>query len=105
MEINFPLNMIGAADDGAIYACNLTVNSTNVSLNNDGPFRIYRWADENAEPAVAYIGDPSNNDTNNNHRRFGDSFAVRGSGVNTEILAGTRAGRIVARFTTSVTGH
>ena len=66
-----------------------------------GPFRLYRWANENAAPTVAYIGDPSDTDTNLNHRRFGDSLAVRGSGSNTELLAGTRAGKVVARFSTS----
>jgi hypothetical protein len=50
---------------------------------------------------VAYLGDPSNTDTNANNRRLGDSLAVRGSGANTELLAGTRAGKVVARFSTA----
>jgi hypothetical protein len=94
------LNLVGVADDNVIYACNLTVDSTNTAVGNNGPFRIYRWANESADPTVAYVGDPGNADTNATHRRFGDSFAVRGSGVNTEILTGTRAGKILARFTT-----
>ena len=100
-EINFPLNIVAVAADGAIYACNLTVDSTNTPTGNNGPFRIYRWANESADPVVAYLGDPSDTDTNANHRRFGDSLAVRGSGLNTEILVGTRAGKVVARFTTT----
>lgn len=99
-DINFPLNLVGVADDGVVYACNLTVDSTNTALGNNGPFRIYRWANESAEPALAYLGDPSNADTNVNHRRFGDSFAVRGFGTNTEMIVGTRAGKIAAHFTT-----
>ena len=103
--LNFPLNLIDVAEDGAIYACNLAVDSAvTVPAGNNGPFRIYRWADENAAPTVAYVGDPSNNDTNQPsaaNRRFGDSFAVRGSGPNTQILASTRVGKIVAFFTTT----
>ncbi|MEO6434808.1 MAG: hypothetical protein ABIP55_03470, partial [Tepidisphaeraceae bacterium] len=40
----FPLNMIAAADDGAIYAANLADTST-------AQFRIYRWENESAAPA------------------------------------------------------
>lgn len=101
-DINFPLNKIGVAADGAIYACNLTVNSTNeVASGNNGPFRIYRWANESAAPVLAYEGDPSANDVEANNRRFGDSMAVRGSGLNTEILVGTRAGTIAVLFRTT----
>ena len=42
----FPLNMIGAADDGAIYAANLV--TTNAIDPNNGHFRVYRWASETA---------------------------------------------------------
>ena len=101
LEINFPLNVVAVASDGVVYACNLTVDSTNAPAGNNGPFRLYRWANESAAPTVAYVGDPSNTDTNVNHRRFGDSLAVRGSGANTELLAGTRAGKVVARFSTA----
>jgi hypothetical protein len=101
LEINFPLNVVGVGSNGAIYACNLTVDSTNTPAGNNGPFRIYRWANESAAPTVAYLGDPSNTDTNANNRRFGDSLAVRGGGPNTELLAGTRAGKVVARFSTT----
>jgi hypothetical protein len=101
-DINFPLNMIAVADDGVIYACNLTIDSAHADIiGNTGPFRLYRWANESAEPTVAYVGDPSDEDEILNHRRFGDSLSVRGSGVDTEILVGTRAGRIVIRFTTA----
>ncbi|HOX55592.1 MAG TPA: hypothetical protein P5205_05675 [Candidatus Paceibacterota bacterium] len=100
-ELNFPLNVVAVASDGVIYACNLTVDSTNAPTGNNGPFRLYRWANESAAPTVAYEGDPSDTDTNIHHRRFGDSLAVRGSGANTELLAGTRVGKVVARFSTS----
>ncbi len=101
LEINFPLNVVAVASDGVVYACNLTVDSTNAPTGNNGPLRLYRWANEGAAPTVAYLGDPSNTDTNANNRRFGDSLAARGSGANTELLAGTRAGKVVARFSTA----
>lgn len=100
-EINFPLNVISVAADGVIYGCNLTVDSTNAPTGNNGPFRIYRWPDENSEPTVAYLGDPSDGDTNASNRRFGDSMIVRGSGLDTEILLGSRSGKTVTRFTTT----
>ncbi len=101
---NFPINMIGVADDGAIYACSLAVNSVSEPtdpISNNGPFRIYRWADENADPTLAYEGDPSDNDAIAANRRFGDTIDVRGAGVTTEILCGTRQGNIVAVFRTT----
>ncbi|HWQ92280.1 MAG TPA: hypothetical protein VN673_11455 [Clostridia bacterium] len=101
-DINFPLNKIGVAEDGAIYACSLAVDSAvPVAGGNNGPFRIYRWANESADPVLAYEGDPSANDPTPANRRYGDSLSVRGSGVNTEILVGTRAGTFVALFRTS----
>jgi hypothetical protein len=101
-DINFPLNKIGVAEDGVVYACNLAVDSAvAVPAGNNGPFRIYRWANESADPTLAYEGDPSDNNEAAANRRFGDSMAVRGSGVNTEILVGTRAGTNVALFRTT----
>ncbi|HEY6228755.1 MAG TPA: DUF4623 domain-containing protein [Verrucomicrobiae bacterium] len=85
----FFLNGIGVADDGAIYAANLTTDSAS------SPFIVYRWANDAADtvPEVVYIGDPSNGagDT-----RFGDSFDVRGAGETTQVLAGSRNGNIAA---------
>lgn len=101
-DINFPLNKIAVAEDGVIYACNLAVDSAVVTPGgNNGPFRLYRWANESADPTIAYEGDPSTNNPAAANRRFGDSMAVRGSGVNTEILVPTRAGTNVALFRTT----
>jgi hypothetical protein len=101
-DINFPLNKIGVAEDGVIYACNLAVDSAVVvPAGNNGPFRLYRWANESAQPTLAYEGDPSEANEAAANRRFGDSMAVRGSGVNTEILVPTRTGTNVALFRTT----
>ncbi len=103
-DMNFPLNMIGGADDGAIYACNLAVDSMSQPaepMNNNGPFRIYRWADETADPVLVYEGDPSEGDATAANRRYGDNIDVRGAGANTQIICGTRQGKVLAVFATT----
>ncbi|HWQ90271.1 MAG TPA: hypothetical protein VN673_01275, partial [Clostridia bacterium] len=103
-DMNFPLNMIDVADDGVIYACTLAVDSATIPadpVNNNGPFRIYRWANETANPELVYEGDPSDNDPLPAGRRFGDTFDVRGAGVNTEILCSTRGTNMLAWFRTA----
>lgn len=103
-DMNFPINMIGAADDGAIYACSLAVDSMTLPaepMNNNGPFRIYRWANESADPVLVYEGDPSEGDATTANRRYGDNIDVRGAGANTQIICGTRQGKVLAVFTTT----
>jgi hypothetical protein len=79
----FPLNMIGAADDGTIYAANLC--NTNTVDPTNGQFRVYRWSSESAAaPTLAYNGVPLNSNT-----RLGDTLDVQGSGASTRLLAGT----------------
>jgi len=84
----FPINMVGVAEDGAIYACNLTTTG--------GGFTLYRWADENptTQATIAYGPDFAASE------RIGDTFAVQGAGVNTRLLASTRNGTVVVVFTT-----
>jgi Immunoglobulin domain len=75
----FVLNLLGVAGDGAIYGCNLS--------NTDGTgFKIYQWPDDQPGtfPGDVYNGNPAS-------LRIGDSFAVRGSGNGTQIVAGTNA--------------
>ncbi len=88
----FTLNLVGAANDGAIYAANLAGNVTT------GPLRIYRWADDKPETPVelAYSGNPLEGIAlpgSANDLRFGDALAVRGSGAQTELLLSARSGR------------
>ena len=89
----FPLLMIGAADDGAVYAANLT------TAPSTSPFRIYRWANDssNTVPTIAFSGDPAPGNT----QRWGDTIDVRGSGTDTQIIVGSRSGNVVALFTTA----
>lgn len=79
------LNAIGVADDGAIYACNLGPSA----------LKVYRWADENSEPTVAYgplaVGTMT---------RLGDTMDVRGAGVDTQIIVSGSANAGFAVLTT-----
>ncbi|HRT56134.1 MAG TPA: immunoglobulin domain-containing protein [Candidatus Paceibacterota bacterium] len=90
---SYYLLMVGVADDGVVYAGNLTLNGTTT------PFKLYRWANDNpgTAPTVAYAGDPGNGTA----YRWGDTLDVRGSGPNTQIILSSRAGNTVAILTTS----
>ncbi len=89
----YPLLMIGAAEDGAIYAGNLTTDGS------ASAFRLYRWADDNlgTAPTLAYSGNPSPG----NPQRWGDTLDVRGAGTNTQILIASRLGTNVVLLTTA----
>ncbi|MFN7140936.1 MAG: family 10 glycosylhydrolase, partial [Limisphaerales bacterium] len=89
--LDFTLQMVGVADDGAVYACNMVLAPGN-------GFKIYRWQNEDAAtvPTVAFEGNP----WPGNSQRWGDTFAVRGSGTNTLLLAGSRSGTNFCVFTT-----
>jgi hypothetical protein len=81
---NFAVNMVAVTDDGVIYVGNLTTGGAN------GLFRLYRWANESAQPTLAYAGDPSSLFLyGSSPQRYGDSMALRGTGANTQILLGT----------------
>ncbi len=83
----FALNLIDVADDGVIYACNLVTAA-------GAEFKVYRWANENAQPTVAVSWSAD--------ARYGDAFAVDGSGTNTKIYASGGGGNTkVAVFNTT----
>ncbi|HZM05896.1 MAG TPA: immunoglobulin domain-containing protein, partial [Candidatus Saccharimonadales bacterium] len=71
----FHLNMIGVAEDGVIYACNLT---TSAAVG----FEIYRWQNESAPQQVIWNQNPLGGAV-----RCGDDFRVEGSGAGTQIIA------------------
>jgi hypothetical protein len=91
---------IGVADDGAIYACNMTPDacgcgpSTLTNVPADSLFRVYRLAsDANFAPTLIFSGDPAGQAT---PLRWGDTLTVRGSGMNTEILLDSQPGSFAA---------
>lgn len=88
----FAVNMVGVADDGVVYVGNLTVNGSTSA------FRLYRWANDNAgtAPTIAYSGNPIATTA----ERWGDTLAVRGNGLGTQILIGSRSGTNAVIFTT-----
>ena len=83
-------DQVAIANDGAVYACNLA--TTGVGFN------LFRWGGptNNAPVLTAFTGDPGNG----SGERWGDTMAVRGSGVNTQIILGSRGGTNVALLTT-----
>lgn len=87
----FPLNVVGAGTDGAVYATNLVLDGSGSA------FRIYRWADTEpeTEPTVVFEGDLFGN------VRCGDFIDVRGGGDDTQILIGARNARKFAILTTT----
>lgn len=81
----FHINCIAVAADGAIYADNV-VTDDNTVLYDKG-VHVYRFASE----ADGRTSDPSlifDSQIGRGGQRWGDSFAVRGSGSNTQILIG-----------------
>lgn len=79
------LHKIDVADDGVVYACNLTTASAS------NPFNLYRWENDSPTtvPSLAFSGDPAPNTWPN--KGAGYTIDVRGAGVNTEILLGMGA--------------
>ena len=97
----FKLNLIGVADDGAIYAANLANSTTAPTVET----RLYRWASE-SDPSPVCVSpnglgptdDPSGGATAASQKRWGDTMTVRGSGLNTQILLANR-GTLAALYT------
>ena len=68
----FALSDVEVADDGAIYAANVTTNAF------ASAFKIYRWANDAAAPVevINFTGSP---------QRLGDKFTVVGSAANNSL--------------------
>ena len=90
---SYYLLMVGVAEDGAVYAGNMTLHGNTVD------FKVYRWANDSygTLPTVAYSGDPGEG----LDLRWGDSFDVRGAGANTQIIIGSLNGNQFAVLTTT----
>lgn len=89
----YALLLVGVAEDGAVYAGNLT------TAGNTTAFKLYRWANDNSNtvPTTIYSGDPGAG----NSQRWGDTLDVRGAGTNTQIIVATRSSNLAALFTTA----
>jgi len=89
----FASNMLGVSDDNIIYVGNLVLNAGTTN------FVIYRHTAPELPPTVAFNATiPALAGV-----RVGDTLAVAGSGVNTEIWCGTNAnaGPHLVKFTTT----
>jgi hypothetical protein len=78
----FSRNMIGVADDGAIYMANLAT-----TISGTSPYKVYRWSNESSAPTVAYSGTGAGDGVIAG-ARLGDTFDVYGGGANTRLVAG-----------------
>lgn len=98
----FPLGQVGVADDGVLYCCNVSSYSqdSDTAIPGTSDFSITRFS-AITDPSgtnpyslyASFTGDPGaywpGNPGVSSQDRWGDSFAVRGAGTNTEILLGS----------------
>jgi hypothetical protein len=84
----FPINLCGVAEDGAVYVANLITSAASDF------FCIYRYAstDTNSFATLVYQNNPALG-------RLGDTLAVRGADLSTELLCAVSTGTNLARFT------
>jgi hypothetical protein len=93
------VNMIGVADDGAVYAANVVANAGGTS------YVINRWNDDNPNTisSIMFSGDPGFSGPAG--LRWGDNIAVRGAGLDTQILtAPGNSTNIICLFTMDPSG-
>ena len=101
-ETSLGVNMIGVADDGAVYTCGVTANASSPS----SPFYIIKWTDDGVDTIASgysFGGDPGGNDADVGAAglRWGDNFAVRGGGPDTQLLCAPGSGTNFCVFTTA----
>lgn len=101
----FPVGQVGVGDDGVLYVCNVSSYQPGQQTGqNDFSIVSFPFVGDGSnptnapEPYQAWLGDPGNyltstatgnGATYSGGDRWGDSFAVRGGGTNTQILLGT----------------
>ena len=87
---------VAVADDGAVYICNESPNSSGGSgFDPAKMFRLYRWADSgpSTAPVNVFVGDPAGITSN---YRWGDGMTVRGTGTDTQVLLDSNDGNYAA---------
>ena len=87
-----PLDLVGVADDGVIYAAKLSASSASI-------LKIYRWDSEadgmTNPPITAFSASPAPTP------RYGDSMDIRGAGTNTQIIMSGSSSTAFGVFTTT----
>jgi hypothetical protein len=86
---DFTINQVECTSDGVMYVSNMTENARAT------PFRLYRFADENSEPTIAYSGEL------NGVGRYGDSMGLTGKKLRTTIYVSGSNNENIAVLTTT----
>jgi hypothetical protein len=89
------LSGIAVADDGAIYACNVSDTGGGAAAQ----WKLYRWADGGSNTSPRLVFGPSTLALQNISLRWGDALAVRGRGTNTQVLVDDDEGLFVTMLT------
>ncbi|HWD92632.1 MAG TPA: immunoglobulin domain-containing protein [Verrucomicrobiae bacterium] len=92
-------NTVGVGDDGAVYVANVTANAAGTF------YTINRWDNDSADATATLLfsGDPGA--AGPAGLRWGDNIAVRGAGLNTQILTAPGANtNVVCLFTMDASG-
>ncbi|MBI3869871.1 MAG: DUF4623 domain-containing protein [Verrucomicrobia bacterium] len=86
---SFALACLGVDDGGRIYGANVSGLPTTTAT-----LRIYRWDTELSVPRLLFVESP----IPGLNGRWGESFAIRGAGTNTQILMGMSTGTSLVLF-------
>jgi len=89
------LSGIAVADDGALYACNVS----DTSGGSAAQWKLYRWADGGSNTSPRLVFGPSTLALQSISLRWGDALAVRGSGTNTQVMVDDDEGLFVTMLT------
>jgi hypothetical protein len=89
------LSGIAVADDGAIYACNVS----DTGGGSAAAWKLYRWANSDSNTVPVQVFGPGSLALQTISLRWGDILAARGSGTNTQIMVDDEEGLFGAMFT------
>ena len=90
---NIILVSVAVAEDGSVYAGNVSATGTGVAT-----YKLYRWPNSGsaATPNTIFSGEPAGR---SDSVRWGDTLAVQGAGTNTQILIDAYATNVCVMFT------
>src|SRR5207237_9572014 len=80
------LNRVAVADDGSVYAANLTADGATNNL------RIYKWIDDSIDGGGAMVWEGNPSGSPDIHARWGDALVVQGPGGDQEVILSSHDG-------------
>ncbi|MEO5804441.1 MAG: hypothetical protein ABIR24_13025 [Verrucomicrobiota bacterium] len=89
------LSGIAVADDGAIYACNVS----DTGGGSAAQWKLYRWVNGGSNTVPVQVFGPGSLALQTISLRWGDTLSARGSGTNTQIMVDDDEGLYGAMFT------